>query len=95
MCVRNSCWKFWLILVHLNQLFLMTLTVSPYLALVMVVFMCVDRVQSITAAAAGVKEFIESQVVVIDGGNSPLLLPQDVDTLLSTSVQLAALLGQL
>lgn len=57
--------------------------------------MCSDRVQSIAAATAGVKEFIASQVVVIDGGNSPLLLPRDIDTLLSTSVQLSAMLGQL
>jgi codanin-1 len=53
-----------------------------------------DRVQGITAATAGVKEFIASQVMVVDGGNSPLLLPRKVDTLLSTSVHLAALLGQ-
>jgi hypothetical protein len=51
-----------------------------------------DRVQGITAATAGVKEFIASQVMVVDGGNSPLLLPRKVDTLLSTSVHLAALL---
>ena len=50
--------------------------------------------ERLTAATTGVREFILSQVVVVEGGYSPLLLPAGVDKLLSTSVQLAALLGQ-
>ena len=50
--------------------------------------------QRITSTTINVKEFILSEVMVIDGGYSPHLLPQHVGELLSTSMHLVALFGQ-
>lgn len=54
-----------------------------------------ESVQKMMSAAVGVRVFIAAEVTVIEGGNSPHLLPNGVDELLSTSVQLAAHLGEL
>ena len=59
-----------------------------------IVYVRTDKVLSITRATADVKDLISAEVMVVEGGYSPLLLPPDTDTLLSTSVQLATLLGQ-
>ena len=53
-----------------------------------------ESVQRMVSAAAGVRVFIAAQVTVIEGGNSPHLLPNGVDKLLTTSVQLVAHLGE-
>ena len=59
-----------------------------------IVYVRTDKVLSITRVTADVKDVISAEVMVVEGGYSPLLLPPDTDTLLSTSVQLATLLGQ-
>lgn len=53
-----------------------------------------ESVRRIVSATAGVRVFIAAQVTVVEGGNSPHLLPSGVDKLLTTSVQLAAHLGE-
>ena len=56
--------------------------------------MTTEAVLEVVAATESVREFLLEQVVVVEGGHSPCLLPQGTDHLLSTSVQFAVLLGQ-
>ena len=52
-----------------------------------------DGVLEIMGATDSAREFIVTQVKVLEGGYAPHLLPPDTDKLFSASIQLTTVLG--